>query len=249
MATRSVLITGASSGIGAALARVYAAPGRRLALSGRDAERLRAVAASCRAAGADVVAETLDVRDRDAMAGWIGELDARWTLDLVVANAGIDSTGLDEAERSYAIFSVNVGGVFNTVLPALARMRARGRGQIAIVSSLAGYHGVPGAVDYAASKAAVRVWGEGLRRRHRHEGVRVSVICPGFVESRITAGNRFRMPWLWPAERAARAIRRGLERNRGLIAFPWPLRLVAYLTTLLPSVWLDRLAELLPRKA
>jgi short-subunit dehydrogenase len=246
---RSILITGASSGIGEALALEYAEPGVALALGGRNAERLEAVAAACRARGAEVEVRVGDVRDRAAMAAWIEAVDDRRPLDLVIANAGIASSGQDASERTYAVFAVNVGGVFHTALPALARMRARGRGQIAIMSSLSAWIGLPSSVDYTASKAAVRVWGEALRRRHGRHGVRVSVVCPGFVTSRMTGGNRFRMPLLWPADRAARAIRRGLERNRGLIAFPWPLRLAVYVGALLPSRLADFVAARLPRKS
>ena len=245
---QSILITGASSGIGEALALEYAAPGVGLAPGGRDAARLEGVARACRARGAEVVFHVGDVCDRAGMKAWIEAVDDCRPLDLMIANAGIDATDADPAERTYAVFAVNVDGVFHTVLPALARMRARGRGQIAIMSSLAAWLGLAGSVDYTASKAAVRVWGEALRRRHADEGIRVSVICPGFVTSRMTAGNRFRMPLLWPAERAARVIRRRLARNRGLITFPWPLRLAVYVGTLLPQRLVDLLTARLPRK-
>ncbi len=245
----SILITDASSGIGAALARAYAAPGTRLSLSGCDPARLDEVAAACRAAGAEVAAETVDVADRAGMADWLGAADDARPLDLVIANAGIDGGGIDEAERVYRIFDVNVGGVFHTVQPALTRMRARRHGQIAIVASLAGFRGLPSAVAYSASKAAVRAYGEGLRGRHAEDGVAVSVICPGFVESRITAGNRFPMPMLWPADRAARHIRSRLARNQGRIAFPWPMYLLVWLLAAAPSPLVDRLLARAPRKA
>ncbi|MDP6708264.1 MAG: SDR family NAD(P)-dependent oxidoreductase [Alphaproteobacteria bacterium] len=245
---KAVLITGASSGIGAALARLYAEAGVHLALTGRDADRIEATATACRGLGATVEARDLDVRDRPAMADWIGDLDGRRPLDLVVANAGIDGVGLDEAARAHTIFAVNLMGVVNTVLPALEAMQARGRGQIAIVSSLAGYLGLAGAPDYAASKAAVRVWGDGLRRRHADDGVDVAVICPGFVESRITATNAFPMPLLWTADRAAGYIQARLARRKGFIAFPWPLRAITGAVSLLPPALLDVLVARLPRK-
>ncbi|MGC2855689.1 SDR family NAD(P)-dependent oxidoreductase [Novispirillum sp. DQ9] len=248
---RSVLITGASSGIGAALAREYAAPGVRLALCGRDAVRLEEVAAACRATGAEVAACVLSVTDAEAVAAWVAEADAAAPLDLVVANAGISAgtgDGSESAEQTRAIFAVNVDGVLNTVLPALAPMRARRRGQVAIVASVAGFRGLPSAPAYCASKAAVKAWGEGLRGWLAGDGVRVSVILPGFVESRITAANRFRMPFLMPAEKAARLIRRGLERDRGRIAFPWPTVFGAWLLSVLPDALADRLTRGLPGK-
>lgn len=248
---RSVLITGASSGIGAALAREYAAPGVRLALCGRDAARLEEVAAACRATGAEVAARVLSVTDAEAVAAWVAEADAAAPLDLVVANAGISAgtgDGSESADQTRAIFAVNVDGVLNTVLPALAPMRARRRGQVAIVASVAGFRGLPSAPAYCASKAAVKAWGEGLRGWLAGDGVRVSVILPGFVESRITAANRFRMPFLMPAEKAARLIRRGLERDRGRIAFPWPTVFGAWLLSVLPDALADRLTRGLPGK-
>ena len=174
----AVLITGASSGIGEALARDYAGPGRFLALSGRDAERLETVAKTCRKFGSQVNAETVDVAERDAMARWIESVDALNPLDLVIANAGTSAgTGGQGESESQArdIFAVNLAGVLNTVWPAITAMRGRGRGQIAIVSSIAGFRGMPGTPAYSASKAAVKAYGEALRGwlagRRRDQGL------------------------------------------------------------------------------
>ena len=244
----SIVITGASSGLGEALALRFAAPNIRLALSGRSGNRLQGVATACRNRGASVQADSIDVADRTAMAQWLKDMDRARPLDLVIANAGIDGSNFTETERFYGIFAINVDGVFNTVLPTLELMRPRRRGQIAIVSSLAGFRGMPGAVAYGASKAAVRSFGEGLRGRYAAEGVRISVVCPGFVESRMTADNAFPMPFLWTAERAARRIERGLARNKGRIAFPWPLYAGVWLMSLLPGVVVDAIVSRLPRK-
>ena len=248
---RSLLITGASSGIGEALAMAYAASGVSLALTGRDATRLEAVDAACRQRGATVQSATVDVTDADAMARWIDIVDAAAPIDLVVANAGIGAGtggGFESADQTRAVFAVNVDGVVNTVLPLIPRFVARGRGQIALMSSLAAFRGFPGAPTYCASKAAVRTWGEGLRGDlHRH-GVGVSVICPGFVVSRMTARNTFGMPFLMPAERAAAIIKRGLARNRGRIAFPFPMYVAVWLAGALPPVLTDPLFRMLPKK-
>ena len=145
-------------------------------------------------------------------------------------------------------FDVNVIGVFNTLHPTIARMLPRRQGQLAIVSSIAGFRGLPGAVAYAASKAAVKAYGEGLRGRLAREGIEVNVICPGYVRSRMTARNKFPMPLLMDAARAARIIRRGLKRNRGRIAFPWPMYAVIRLFAALPEWLIDRLGRRIPEK-
>jgi short-subunit dehydrogenase len=248
---RSIIVTGASSGLGAALAALYAGPGVHLALSGRDAARLAAVSAACRSAGAEVSEATLDVTERAALAAWLEATDRQWPIDLAIANAGISAgtgAGFETPEQIRAIFAVNLDGVLNTILPLLPRMRARRRGQVALMSSLAGFRGFPGAPAYCASKAALRVWGEGLRGELSGTGVEVSVICPGYVESPMTARNDFPMPLLMPAERAARIIRRGLERGRARIAFPWPVYAFAWLLGALAPGLTDPLLNRFPRK-
>ncbi len=248
---RAILITGASSGIGAALARRYAGAGRTLFLGGRDAMRLSAVAADCRKAGARAETAAIEATDREATGAWIEASDDAAPLDLVIANAGVSAgTGGagEDGEQARRILAVNVEGVVNTVLPALGRMLPRRRGQIAIMSSLAGLRGFPGAPAYTASKAAVRVWGEALRVHHMDDGIGVSVICPGYVATPMTATNRFRMPLLMDADRAADIIERGLARNRGRIAFPWRLYAVVMLIAALPGPLVDPILRRLPRK-
>lgn len=239
---KSILITGASSGIGAALALHYAAPGVRLVLSGRDEGRLAEISESCRKKGAETETKTLDVTDRAAMQDWIESADSTTPLDLVIANAGI-SAGMggnacangENPGQVRRIFDVNLYGVLNTIDPILPRMTARGRGQIALMSSLAGFRGWPGAPAYAASKAAVRSFGEGLGGAMARRGVLISVICPGFVESRMTAVNTFPMPFLMSAEKAAEIIARGLARGKTRIAFPWPVYAFVWLGALIPD--------------
>ena len=248
---RSILITGASSGIGEALATAYAGPGVRLFLGGRDNDRLAAVAEACRGQGAEADIGRIDVRDAAAMRQWVLKADEQRALDLVIANAGI-SIGFDDArpigDVLSQLFETNVAGVFNTVHPALERMRPRRRGQLAIMSSLAGFRGLPGAAAYSASKAALRSYGEGLRGYLHGESIGVSVICPGFVQSRMTAVNRYPMPLLMDAPRAARIIQRGLARNQGRIAFPAPMYAMAWLLMSLPAAWTDALVRRLPAK-
>lgn len=250
-APRSIVITGASSGIGEELALAYAAPGVVLALSGRDPARLGAVVERCRSLGAEVDGAVLDAADRDAMAGWLAAVDRRAPVDLVIANAGISAGtggGMESEEQARRIFQVNLDGVLNTVHPLLPAMQARRRGQIALMASLAGFRGIPGAPAYCASKAAVRVYGESLRGDLAGQGVGVSVICPGFVKSRMTAVNRFPMPFLMETDRAARVIQRGLARNKARISFPWPMAAAVWLLAALPAGWTDALLRQAPRK-
>jgi NADP-dependent 3-hydroxy acid dehydrogenase YdfG len=242
LAPRSILLSGASSGIGAALALAYAAPGATLALSGRDVDRLARVEEACRARGAAVSSTIVDVTDQASMAKWIDAADRATPLDLVIANAGISAgTGGrgESEERSRQIFAVNVDGVLNTAYPALRHLTARGHGQLALVSSLAAFRGFPGGPSYSASKAAVKALGEAWRIELAPRGVRVSVICPGFVETPMTAVNRFRMPFLMGPERAAAIIVRGLARDRARIAFPAPMHLGAWLAGVLPPTVAD----------
>ena len=241
---RSILITGASSGIGEALAHSYAADGIHLTLTGRDSTRLSQVAQDCRALGAEVIVHALDVTNREKMAELIAQVDQAHPLDLVIANAGVSagSGGQGENEEQVRnIFSINVGGVLNTIWPAINVMKTRRRGQIAIVSSLAGFMGLPGAPAYSATKVAVKAYGEALHGALKPDGIAVSVICPGFVKSRITAKNDFPMPMLMDAPKAAKIIRRGLEKQKLTIVFPWPLAISTWLMSILPPflrIWL-----------
>ena len=187
----------------------------------------------------------IDVVDRAALAAFITGFDDTRPVDLLIANAGVS---LDKDKSHFTDFSVarrtldvNVGGVLNTVEPLAVRMIRRRRGQIGIVSSLAGFVGLPYSASYNASKAAVRVWGESVRYVLKKHGVGVSVICPGFVESGITADAPFPMPFLMSAERAARIIRRGLARNKARIAFPLGTKAAVWLAGVLPGSWTARL--------
>ena len=249
---RAILITGASSGLGAALARHYAAAGVRLFLHGRDDARLAAVAAACTKAGAAVEVHVGDVTDAAAMAAWIAACDHAQPLDLVIANAGISggtAGGPEGADQVRRIFAVNVDGVLNTVLPASAAMTARGQGQIAVMSSIAGFLGLPNAPAYCASKAAVKTLGEGMRGPIAAAGVAVTVICPGYVKTPMTDANAFTMPFLMSVEQAAGLIAAGLAANKARIAFPWPMVAAVRLLALLPPDMLAWLMARLPAKS
>lgn len=251
---KSILITGASSGIGRALALSYAARDVHLTLIGRDLTRLDAVAKACELKGAAVRSATIDVTDRAFMADWLVTVDRMTPIDLAIANAGISggTAGLEAAESEEQvrrIFAVNLDGALNTIGPLLPRMTKRGRGQVALMSSLAAFKAFPGAPSYCAAKAAVRFYGEALRGVMKPLGIEVSVICPGHVRSPMTDINDFRMPLLMDTDKAARLISRRLAKGHGRIAFPFPAYLAAWILGCLPTWMADRLVARAPRKA
>jgi short-subunit dehydrogenase len=241
MSLACVLITGASSGIGRALALTLAAPDAVLHLGGRDAARLAAVAEACRARGATAEARVVDVRDSAAMAAWIA---GAGPLDVVIANAGISGgTGqgaLETAAQTRAIFAVNVNGMLNTILPAIELMLRRPRdvagvrGRIAVIASIAAFLPAPGAPAYCASKTAVDRWTLAMAPSLRPHGVLLTSICPGFIRTPMTANNTFAMPGLMDAERAAQIMLRGIAAGRMRVVFPWWLAAVSRLIAALP---------------
>lgn len=249
---QNIIITGASSGLGASLAYAYAAPGRTLGLLGRKAESLEYIAAQCRDKGAQIQIGILDVTDTKGMSEWLLSFDHMHPVDLVIANAGISAgtgdAGVELLEQAKRIFAVNVEGVMNTVTPLIESMKARAKGQIALVSSIAGFRGSPTAPAYSTSKAAVRIYGQALQGLLAQHGIHVSVICPGFIRTPMTAVNPFPMPFIMDADKAARIIHNRLAKRQKLIVFPWIMGVLGRLQNLLPDAWINRLYLKVPSK-
>lgn len=240
---RCVLITGATGGIGGALALEYASAGAKtLILQGRNAARLQELAEQCSALGARVLTQALDVRDHDTLMAWLETVCDAEAPSLVIANAGVNINtgpeGQGEAWQDvHRLLDVNVKAVFATVHGALPAMRRRGHGQIALISSLAAWRGLPETPSYSASKAAVKVYGEAMRDALAGEGIKFNVVMPGYVESQMCFDMPGPKPFLWKANKAARVIRRGLEGNHARISFPFPLNLGTFLLSVIhPAV-------------
>lgn len=243
---RVVVITGASSGLGAALARAYAAPDTVVGLVARNEERLALTAAACRAAGASVSSAAIDVADGAALAAWLGEFDRVHPIELLIANAGTSagsepgSPG-EEAATTLRQIAVNLNGAVHTIAPLAPLLCARGHGRIVAIASVAAFRGLPYSPGYCASKAGLRAYGEALRPLLAPHGVGVTVVCPGFFSSAMTDRWDGPMPFLASGERAARRIKRGIDRGRARVDFPWPLVLGMRFCDLAPALLGDRI--------
>jgi len=235
------IVTGASSGIGWALAKGLARQGARVGLVARRADKLAELAGEIRGAGSTAAFAPADVGERAATVAAIREVAGQLgPVDLLIANAGVgyptllDPINVDQVEQ---MVRVNLLGVVYAIEAVLPEMLQRGWGHLAAVSSLAGYAGLPGESGYCASKAAVNVYMDGLRIHLRGRGIAVTTLCPGFVRTPMTAPNKFHMPWLLEADEAARRMLRALARRRKVYNFPWQTALLMKATRWLPD-WL-----------
>ena len=245
-----VFLTGASSGIGEALARHYAAAGATLGLAARRQDRLSALAAELPGAHS---CYALDVADATSLQAAALDFMTRWGCpDAVIANAGISVGTLAEEADDLAVlhrvFATNVFGMAHTFQPFIAAMKARGSGRLAGIASVAGIRGLPGAGAYSASKAATIAYLEALRVELRASGVEVVTIAPGYVATRMTAANPYPMPFLLAADEAARRFARAIERGSSYRVIPWQMGVVAKLLRLLPNPVFDALFSRAERK-
>jgi short-subunit dehydrogenase len=245
-----VFITGASSGIGEALVRHFAAQGAVIGLVARRAEVLQAVSDSL---SCTTACYPLDVTDAGALRMAGEDFMARFgTPDIVIANAGVSVGTLTEyAEDLDAIrrvMDVNLFGMAATFSPFVHAMRLAGSGRLVGIASVAGIRGLPGAEAYSASKAAAISYLESLRLEMRGAGVKVVTICPGYIDTPMTEINPYRMPFLLPAAEAARRFARVIERGTSYAVVPWQMGVVAKLLRLLPNALYDRLFAKAPRK-
>lgn len=242
--THSIVLTGASSGIGAALAEAYAAPGISMLLIARDKARLAEVADLATAKGASVHAAELDVSDEAAMRDAIIAWDDQHPVDIVIANAGIALGGMPEPQgQARRQVEINLMGTLHTVEPLIPRMIERKAGRIALVSSIAAIRPSGDLPSYSASKAGVRAYGQGIRSWLRGKGVSVTVICPGFVTSPMSARHHGRKPFEITSAEAAQIMKTGIAKKRGALTFPWQFALMIFLGNRLPpfaSDWFER---------
>lgn len=240
-APQRIVITGASSGVGRALALHYARAGAKgLGLIGRNPDRLEGAAAEARSFGADVTTGAIDIRSRAALAEWIAAFDRSAPVDLVIANAGVmegtpPGGRIEPAEAAHALIETNVLGLLNTVQPLLPAMMARGRGQVALIGSIAGFVPLADSPSYCASKAAVLSYGLSLRDLLGPYGVGVSVVCPGYIATPMMQREHGRKPFVMSAEKAAGLIARGIARNKATVVIPRFFGAVTRISGMLPE--------------
>jgi short-subunit dehydrogenase len=239
------IVTGASSGIGWALARALAAEGCKVGLVARRREQLADLAGQIEKSGGTVAFASADVAEREPVVAAIREVAAQLgPVDLLVANAGVGAPtilkpfNVGDVEK---MFRVNVLGVVYSLEAVLPQMLERGQGHLAAISSLGAYKGLPGESGYTSSKAAVNVFMEGMRVQLRSKGIAVTTICPGFVKTPMTEVNEFKMPWVLEADEAARRIVRALKRKCKVYHFPWQTSLLMKLARWAPDWLVDRM--------
>lgn len=239
---KNILITGASGAIGAALAHAYASPHTHLELHGRDVTRLENIAQQCRLKGSTVLISAFDITDCARLIAWVESVDDAHPLDIVIANHGVNINTGPEAlgeiwDASDRLIDINVKATIAMCQAVIPRMRTRQCGQIVLMSSLAAYFGLPMTPSYCASKAAVKSYGEALRGWLAPAGIGVTTVMPGYVASQMCAAMPGPKPFLWTAERAARVIKKGIDKNKARVSFPFPLNLGSWcLSILLPDV-------------
>ncbi len=247
MTPAHIFITGAWAGIGRALAEHYAARlggQARLGLVARRADRLAELAEALRARGTAVETYPADVTDQRAMVEACRAFEGGGGAGVVIANAGIsrgERVGSGDPAPSTGMVATNVQGVLNTLVPFIPPMMERRAGALVAMGSVAGFRGIPGKGVYCASKAALKTLMDGYRPLLRPYGIRVTTICPGWVESEMTADNPYDMPFLVESRRAARLIAAAIARGRRTYVFPWQLRLAVPVLRLLPERMLPTL--------
>lgn len=249
--TLKVFITGASSGIGEALAVYYAAQGASLGLAARRAEFLDGLN---RRLGGRHACYALDVCDAPALHAAALDFIARFGApDIIIANAGVSAGTLTECEEDLAVFrrvmDTNVYGMAATFAPFMPALKATsGERRLVGIASVAGIRGLPGAEAYSASKAAAIAYLESLRLEMRPYGIKVVTIAPGYIATPMTEINPYTMPFLLPADQAAERFAAAIERGTSYTVIPWQMGLVAKLLRALPNWLYDRLFTSAPRK-
>jgi short-subunit dehydrogenase len=249
--SKTIIISGASSGLGAALAVRYSKDCHKLFLVGRSRTRLNKVTKICQANGADATFSILDVTDLKAVEKYIKEITINNSVDIVIACAGVSAGTLNGPEtinQVNRIFATNINGVLNIVMPVIPDMIKQKKGNIAIVSSMAGFIGLSSAPSYSASKGAIRLFSDALRGYLRPWNIHVSTIIPGYIETPMTSVNNFPMPLMTSADKAAEKIINGIEANKNIIAFPYIMYILIKLFTFLPSGLLTYFNSKLPGK-
>jgi short-subunit dehydrogenase len=245
-----VVITGASSGIGEALARHYASRGAQLGLIARRAERLEKLASTLSPAPA---LYALDVRDASGLRSAASDFIARFGVpDIVIANAGVSKGTLTEHESDLEIFQqlfdINVIGMVNTFHPFINPMRDKGAGTLTGIASVAGFRGIPGGGAYSASKSAAIKYCESLRVELRGTGVSVVTICPGYIKTPMSDVNRFKMPFIITVEDAVVRFAHAIDARTSFTVIPWTMGIAARALRILPNWLYDRLFSRMPRK-
>ena len=245
-----IFITGASSGIGAALARHYAACGAVLGLVARRGDMLQQLGKEL---GVEHACYALDVRDAEALRQAAADFMAKYGApDIVIANAGVSRGTLTEHVEDIlafrAIMDINVLGMVHTFQPFLQPMKAAGQGSLVGIASIAGLRGLPGAGAYSASKAAAISYLESLRVELATSGIAVTTICPGYIKTSMTDVNPYPMPFLMEADAAARKMAQFINAHRRFVIMPWQMALIGRLMKLLPAGLWDVIMKKAPHK-
>jgi len=246
-----IIITGASSGLGKALAKHYASLGSTLGLIARNKPSLESLVNELPDTAS--IFYDIDVRDAESMQSAASDFIQRYGCpDIVIANAGISQGTLTEYAEDSKVFesilATNVTGIVNTFQPFITVMRTQGKGNLVGISSVASYRGLPGASAYSSSKAAANSYLESLRVEMYGSGVSVITICPGYIVTPMTANNPFQMPFIMTAQTAAKKIVHIINHKKAFSVIPWQMGIVARILKLLPNFVYDRLFSIMPRK-